>query len=102
TCMCLQCSCENFHATKETLTLCQPSQYVVTLFTKGEGALPVFSHSIYCGSTCCLLDHPSFSVNKEGSMCAYYEGVPDVNQVAQWSYFEMVLLELQANQMCFA
>ncbi|KAF8575249.1 hypothetical protein K439DRAFT_1649592 [Ramaria rubella] len=92
--------CGNFCSTNETLTLHQPSRYEVTLFMKAEGALPGFSHSVYCAK-CHTQYHPNFRVNKEGSTCTYYEGVADIIQVSQWYYFETALLELQANQMCF-
>ncbi|KAF8573635.1 hypothetical protein K439DRAFT_1624936 [Ramaria rubella] len=48
--VCLQHNCANFRTTNERLTLQQPAQYDTTLFTKGEGALPIFSHSTYCAS----------------------------------------------------
>ncbi|KAF8576618.1 hypothetical protein K439DRAFT_1649253 [Ramaria rubella] len=71
------------------------------LFTKGEGTLPIFSHSTYCAK-CFTRYHPNFYVNKQASTCTYYEGIPDVIQVSQRYYLETALLELQANEMCFA
>ncbi|KAF8581706.1 hypothetical protein K439DRAFT_1647814 [Ramaria rubella] len=82
------------------LTLRQPAQYDTTLFTKGEGTLPIFSHSTYCAK-CFTRYHPNFCVNKQASTQTYYKGVPDVIQVSQRSYFKTAVLELQANQMCF-
>ncbi|KAF8579221.1 hypothetical protein K439DRAFT_1648540 [Ramaria rubella] len=70
------------HTQRPTLTLCQPSWYDMTLFTKAEGTLEIFSHSL--------------------SAWTYYGGIPEIIQVMQQHFFESVLLELQANQMCFA
>ncbi|KAF8585415.1 hypothetical protein K439DRAFT_1646619 [Ramaria rubella] len=97
----LQRACENFHPTNNTLTLRQPSHYEAMLFTKGDGALPVYSHSLYCAK-CFTRYHPIFCVNKQASMHTYYDGLPDVIQVSQRYFFETALLELQANAMCFA
>ncbi|KAF8512123.1 hypothetical protein JB92DRAFT_3173596 [Gautieria morchelliformis] len=87
--------------TNTTLTLRQPSLYDATLFTKASGALPIFSHSLYCPN-CHIHYHPNFSVSKATSMRTYYHGVPDVVQVSQHHFFESALLELQATEMCFA
>ncbi|KAF8588794.1 hypothetical protein K439DRAFT_1645329 [Ramaria rubella] len=100
TCVCLQHICANFCLTHKMLMLRQPARYEAMLFTKGKGTLPIFSHSTY--SECFTRYHSNFYVNKQASTCTYYEGIPDVIQVSQWYYLEMVLLELQANEMCFA
>ncbi|KAJ7741865.1 hypothetical protein B0H16DRAFT_1323588 [Mycena metata] len=85
---------------KNLLTLTDPLTHAGTLFTLRQGALPVFTTSLYCRS-CNIRYYHNYHVHKQTSLRTYYGGVPDVVHVAQHFFIESALLELFANNMVF-
>ncbi|KAF9518066.1 hypothetical protein BS47DRAFT_1338638 [Hydnum rufescens UP504] len=87
-----------------TMPLCNGQQlgdhmcHKAVLFTLQEGALPIFSTSVYCHS----IYYHNYVVHKETSTRTYYPGVPEIIQLATYYFAESALLEFFATQMAFA
>ncbi|KAJ7106902.1 hypothetical protein C8R44DRAFT_637688, partial [Mycena epipterygia] len=77
-----------------------PLHHKATLFTVQNGALPVYSSSLYCRK-CNRRYYHNYFVHKQSSLRTYYGGVPNVIQVAQHFFIESALLELFGNGMVF-
>ncbi|KAF8054159.1 hypothetical protein FPV67DRAFT_1441185 [Lyophyllum atratum] len=84
----------------DMLTLVELVTHKASLFTLKEGALPVYTTSLYCRG-CFRRYYHNYSVHKQTSTRTYYEGVPDCVQVAQHFFIESPVLELFANGMTF-
>ncbi|KAL1937523.1 hypothetical protein VTO73DRAFT_13109 [Trametes versicolor] len=83
------------------MTLTEPITYRATLFTLREGALPVFTTSLYC-HVCHRRYHHNYTVDKASSLRTYYGGPPpSVIQVSTHFFVEAAVLELFGNGMMF-
>ncbi|KDQ05857.1 hypothetical protein BOTBODRAFT_60845 [Botryobasidium botryosum FD-172 SS1] len=76
-------------------------KHKATLFTLAEGALPIYTHSLRCRG-CRTSYYHNYRVDNATSSRLYYDGVPDVIQVAMHYYIESTLLESFATYMLFA
>ncbi|EIW56144.1 uncharacterized protein TRAVEDRAFT_129214 [Trametes versicolor FP-101664 SS1] len=86
---------------KDIMTLTEPITYRATLFTLREGALPIFTTSLYC-HVCHRRYHHNYTVDKANSLRTYYGGPPPtVIQVATHFFVEAAVLELFGNGMVF-
>ncbi|KAL4257788.1 hypothetical protein AB1N83_013934 [Pleurotus pulmonarius] len=96
---CLECvrtaaDCNN----PEPRLLTEPKSYKATLFTISNGALPVYTTSLYCRK-CHTRYYHNYRVH--GQTRIYYEGVPNIIQVAEHYFMESALLELIATGKVF-
>ncbi|KAJ7164484.1 hypothetical protein C8R46DRAFT_901653 [Mycena filopes] len=98
--VCLEPNCSNHRETDDIMTLTEPMTHKATLYTAKNGALPVYSSSLYCRQ-CHRRYYHNYYVHKSSSLRTYYGGVPNVIQVAQHFFVESTLLELFANGMVF-
>ncbi|KAJ3500454.1 hypothetical protein NLJ89_g9787 [Agrocybe chaxingu] len=81
--------------------LVEPLTHPATLFTLREGALPVFTTSLYCRG-CNIRYYHNYSVHKASETRTYYGGVPDIIHVTRHYLFETALLEHFATSKVFA
>ncbi|KAF9537886.1 hypothetical protein CPC08DRAFT_824680 [Agrocybe pediades] len=84
--------CRNHRDTDEIKTLSDPVTYKGSLFTLRQGALPVFSTSVYC-SKCNRRYHHNYVVHAQSSTEEYYSGVPGVIQASKHHFLDAPLLE---------
>ncbi|KAI0350653.1 hypothetical protein OH77DRAFT_1572366 [Trametes cingulata] len=99
--VCLERTCVNHRPSDEIMTLTEPLSYRATLFTLREGALPVYTTSLYCHA-CHRRYHPNYYVDNAGSLRTFYEGPPPtVLQVSTHFFIEAAVLELFGNGMMF-
>ena len=88
-----------------------------TMFTKDNGAFPMWSTSLYCRSMlllsytdiylksildCCTRYHHNYFVHNDVTLRTYYAGVPKYVEVSTTVFFERTLCELQATMMVSA
>ncbi|KAF9477654.1 hypothetical protein BDN70DRAFT_810293 [Pholiota conissans] len=92
--VCLTPGCPNFRTPNESniMTLSDPSTYTGTLFTLREGALPVFTTSLYCRG-CYKRYYHNYSVHKQSSSRQYYVGIPECIQASMHYFIDTPLLE---------
>ncbi|KAJ3506212.1 hypothetical protein NLJ89_g6995 [Agrocybe chaxingu] len=86
---------------KDSKPLDHPLSHAATLFTLREGALPVYTTSLYCRG-CQRRYHHNYAVHKSSETREYYFGVPDIVQVTPHYFFESALLEYFATSKVFA
>ncbi|KAF4607371.1 hypothetical protein EYR38_001439 [Pleurotus pulmonarius] len=75
-----------------TARLTEPVTHKATLHTLREGSLTVYTTSLYCRK-CYVRYYHNYSVHNASSLRTYYDGVPDVIQVAPHFFIEAALLE---------
>ncbi|KAJ7254456.1 hypothetical protein C8J57DRAFT_1035565, partial [Mycena rebaudengoi] len=98
--VCQDPSCSKYCAHENIMTLSEPMTHKSTLHTLRNGALLVYTTSLYCRGCHRRYCHNYF-VHKTSSLGTYYGGVPQNIQVAQHFFVESPLLELFANGMVF-
>ncbi|KAK6971993.1 hypothetical protein R3P38DRAFT_2751037 [Favolaschia claudopus] len=98
--VCQDSYCPSYRDSEDIMTLKEPLSHKATMHTLRNGALPVYSTSLYCRG-CHRRYYPNYHVRKSTSLRTYYGGVPRSIQVAQHFYIESPLLELLANGMVF-
>lgn len=108
----------NYRSDETILTLAEPVSHKATLFTLSEGAIPIYTTSLYCRGMCLSFNsvktiihtesqgcnrryYHNYYVHKQSSTRTYYGGVPDELQVAEHYFVESSLLEFFANGMVF-
>ncbi|PPQ87549.1 hypothetical protein CVT26_010640, partial [Gymnopilus dilepis] len=75
--VCMSKDCTAHRASDTTRTLTDPRMHKARLFTLREGALPIYTTSLYCRA-CHRRYHHSYSVQNVNSVREYYGGVPDI------------------------
>ncbi|KAJ7672974.1 hypothetical protein DFH06DRAFT_979239 [Mycena polygramma] len=97
---CIDPRCTNHNDSDDVMTLTDPLDHKATLFTVKNGALPIYTSSLYCRK-CNRRYYHNYYVHKQSSLRTYYGHVPNVIQVAQHFFIESALLELFSNGMVF-
>ena len=115
--VCLSFGCTSYRAENNICTLSEPVLYKATLFTLRQGSFPVFAISYCCHGgipkpgcnvslmitpVCHQRYHLNYRVHQASSERIYYDGVPEIIQVAQHFFFESALLEYFAISQLFA
>ncbi|KAJ7670033.1 hypothetical protein DFH06DRAFT_1083660 [Mycena polygramma] len=98
--VCQDSRCINHRDSDDIMTLTEPLTHKASLYTLRNGALPVYTSSLYCRG-CNRRYYHNYYVHKQNSLRTYYGGVPRIVQVAQHFFMESPLLELFANGMTF-
>ncbi|KAF9552614.1 hypothetical protein CPC08DRAFT_595228, partial [Agrocybe pediades] len=98
--VCLSERCINHCPDNSFTTLSDSSTYPAALFTLREGIIPVYATSLSCPE-CRVRYYNNYSADLATGTRTYYQGVPEIIQVAEHSYMERSLLEFFSLCMLF-